>query len=246
MAHIVLTNNDLLKEITKWHILKYINFPDIFLNIICNDNNIYYLSWLLTDKYLTFEMLNIMVQNVLPDISALQDLPGVNITSFTEYVLWVTKSFKLFLHIITNYEDERKIILNSKIFEQDTTLRVLNGNLKSLRQKLDLVKIYQEVGMLPKQLPIVHEYMGPHKMGSGFGNVCYETSLWYENDILTDVLWKNKNKGDTYKNEMIIAPGLEGYNSKKYRSVKEICDKPDRNCNHIIYNFGDFIKIIKT
>jgi hypothetical protein len=64
LAYFVFTNDELLKEITKWHILKYIHFPSIFLEKLCDDKNIGKLKWLFDDKYVTIESLNTFSNNL--------------------------------------------------------------------------------------------------------------------------------------------------------------------------------------
>ena len=76
----VFTNNDLLKEITKWHILEYINdsrvqnvikYPNNntyggiskaialkIINLLSQDKNLTKLTWLLNDKHITIEILD--------------------------------------------------------------------------------------------------------------------------------------------------------------------------------------------
>jgi len=81
----VFTNNDLLKEITKWHILEYINdsriqnvikYPENntyggiskaialkIINLLSQDKNLTKLTWLLNDKYITIEILDIFTKH---------------------------------------------------------------------------------------------------------------------------------------------------------------------------------------
>ncbi len=58
IGHIIFTNNDILKQITKWHILDYLNDEEHLINILCQDKNIDNLIWLLCDKYITVDILN--------------------------------------------------------------------------------------------------------------------------------------------------------------------------------------------
>ena len=54
----VLTNNDLLKEITKWHILDHLNNHEKLIKILCQDKNIDNLIFILKEKYITFDILD--------------------------------------------------------------------------------------------------------------------------------------------------------------------------------------------
>ncbi len=58
LAYEVLTNNDLLFEITKWHIFDYYSDHKKFINIICRDKNINKLVWLINNNYITINQLN--------------------------------------------------------------------------------------------------------------------------------------------------------------------------------------------
>ncbi len=63
-AYEVLTNNDLLFEITKWHIFDYYNDHKKFINIISKDKNINKLVWLINNNYVTINQLNEMTVNL--------------------------------------------------------------------------------------------------------------------------------------------------------------------------------------
>ena len=58
------TNNDMLFEITKWHIIPYIHFPEIFLEKLCKYDNPRIIQWLLADKYVTIDTLNKYVKYI--------------------------------------------------------------------------------------------------------------------------------------------------------------------------------------
>jgi hypothetical protein len=106
-AYYTLTNKDLLKEITKWHISQYIHFPDIFIDIICNEKNINQTKWLLSEKYITpTSLFNQMKPQLINHIHI------NNIHSFIQYLFFSNNTYKLFLHIFNNYECERNVFLN--------------------------------------------------------------------------------------------------------------------------------------
>lgn len=62
----VFTNTNLLKEITKWHIIEYLNTPKI-IKVLMRDTNIEKLHSLLIDKYITFDDLNDLTNKYLID-----------------------------------------------------------------------------------------------------------------------------------------------------------------------------------
>ncbi len=118
-AYSVLTNNDLLNEITKWHILPYINFPDIFLDIISSDININKLDFLITESHVTIDMLNNFVKQLAPYLQMpySQYATKIYIDSFIKYVLFYKKCPKLFIYIFNNFKTERDSLIDSKILE---------------------------------------------------------------------------------------------------------------------------------
>lgn len=283
VIYTALTNNDLFKEITKWHVLKYIQYPDIFLDLISHDDNLFYLQWLLENKYTTISTLNDIIRNVY-DKRSIAYHPGnqafgkevlnhFTINTFVEYVLLYTKSFKIFMYIFKNFNEDREIILNSGILRGRDAQYFLRSNLNGFDKKMDLVRIYQFVGMLPEQLPIVNRH-------NSWMHVPHETSLYQENDIIIDVIWKTRDKDEiweefidkehgikkeeslnTKKRDSIFkcinstpdksehpeeSPTILKYNPvTKYANCKHLCDRPDENCNIIVNNFGDFIKLIQ-
>lgn len=154
-AYCVLTNEDLLREITKWHILKYISFPDIFLSIVTDDKNIHQLKFLLRDKFVTFESLFKMLKPQLDhhdDYNKNFNIKSpVNIGSFIEYLFWKADSFELFKYIFNNYDDERNKILNLDILKTSPLKSIMacaNFNQKDIwMKKLNLIMVYKELDM---------------------------------------------------------------------------------------------------
>ncbi len=125
-AYNVLKNNDLLHEITKWHILSYINFPDIFLDIISSDININKLDWLLSESYITIDMLNTFVTKLVPYLYLFsKGGKKVYIDSFISYVLFYKKCPKIFIYIFNNFKTERDTLIDSKILELEETQKYL-------------------------------------------------------------------------------------------------------------------------
>jgi len=286
LAYNVLTNEDILKEITKWHIFDYVQYPDIFLDIICNENNIYKLDWLLTNKYVTFGILDKYVREIIKPLQKVNNIiiPHIPINSFIEYVLIFKKSFKVFMYIFKNFETERNIILQSKIFEIPEIQYHLRSNLNSFAKKMELVNIYQYLRMLPDTLPRIYRDL----LGK-FPGIYYETCILCENDGREDIQWRNmkdkeelenivaefnkNSQKDDLANQNIptgisddsnlyygivandyqlnggnmISPLVNIYNKcNKYRRANNLCDYPDRNCEIVIGNFSDFIKLIKV
>jgi len=285
LAYNALTNEDILKEITKWYIFDYIQYPDIFLDIICNENNIYKLDWLLTNKYITFKILDKYVSEVLKPLYKINDIsiPHIPINSFIEYVLLFKKSFKVFMYIFKNFETERNIILQSKILEIPEIQYHLRSNLNSFAKKMELVNIYQYLRMLPEILPRVYRDL----LGK-FPGIYYETCILCENDGREDIQWQNmkdkeelenivaefnkNSQKDNLANQNIptgisdddnfysgavpwdfrwnnndIDSMFNTYNKcNKYRKANNLCDCPDRNCEIVIGDFSDFIKLIEV
>ena len=124
----ILTNNDLLHEITKWHILPYINFPDIFLDIISNDDNINKLEWLFTESYITIELLNDYVKKVTAYLLLSNNYQHKYMETFIEYILFYKKCPKMFVYIFNKFKNEREIFINSKILEMEKIQKYLKDN----------------------------------------------------------------------------------------------------------------------
>ncbi len=217
-AYQVLTTNELLREITKHHILQYINFPDMFIDKICIEDT-YYLEWLLRDKYVTYESLSDYVKEitfVAPKV-LLAYLNNVDyVSSFLEYVLFIKKSPKLVLCLINNFHNikqELQIILQNEN-NQDYVINYI----KDFEQLFDAVNIK------------LNDYSEDiNKMG--FPNVCNQ------NKHKNNHLYKDRNKslGDF---------GISGIDNGgnavfKYDECVTFCDNP--NCGTIIKDFNHFV-----
>lgn len=229
-AYQVLTTNELLREITKHHILQYINFPDMFIDKICIEDT-YYLEWLLRDKYVSFDMLNDYVKEITkiatntilaygnpmaiygnPTIPALLD--GVN--TFLEYILFIKKSPKIVLRLTNkfhNIKQELQIILQN----EDNQDYVINY-IKDFEQLFDAVNIK------------LNDYSEDiNKMG--FPNVCNQ------NKHKNNHLYKDRNKS-------MGGFGIGGIDNGgnavfKYDECVTFCDNP--NCGTIIKDFNHFV-----
>jgi hypothetical protein len=218
-AYCVLTNTDLLREITKWHILKYMAFPDIFIGIITNDKSIYQMKFLLRDKFVTLESLFKMLKPQLDHhndyYKNLNIKSPVKISSFIEYLFWKEDSFELFKYIFNNYENERNKILNLDILKSSplkTIMKCANFNQKDIWvKKINLIMVYKELDMSEPVFQGSVNTMSPpifHQDGS-----------------------------------LIIQP--EGYaGNETSRNFDIICDAPDRNCGKTIKNFSHMLKYI--
>ncbi len=123
-AYFILSNDDLLKEITKWHILQYLQFPNIFLEKLCDDKNIEKIKWLFLEGLVTIESLNKCVQDTFIHVN---DYGGnvenflliVEMKTFIDYILFYKKCPKVFMYIIDNFKNERDNFITSELFKID-------------------------------------------------------------------------------------------------------------------------------
>lgn len=178
-AYLVLTNKDLLGEITKWHILKYMGFPDIFISIITDDKNIHQMKFLLKDKFVTLESLFKMLK---PQLDHHDDYykninvkTPVKIGSVIEYLFWKEDSFELFKYIFNNYPDEKEKILNLDILTSSplkTIMQCANFNQKDIwTKKLNLIMVYKELDMSQPDFPPALAFGQPIGIGQYEGHV---------------------------------------------------------------------------
>ncbi len=125
-AYFILSNDDLLKEITKWHILQYLQFPNIFLEKLCDDKNIDKIKWLFLEGFITIESLNKCVQDTfvhVNDYGVNNDndmgisLLMVEMKTFIDYILFYKKCPKVLMYIIDNFKSERDNFIMSESFK---------------------------------------------------------------------------------------------------------------------------------
>lgn len=133
-AYQVLTTNELLREITKFHILQYINFPDMFIDKICTDD-VYYIKWLLADNYVTFDTLD----NYVKDIS--------DVSTFMEYILFIKKSTPMILFLANNYVNMN--IELSRLLKDDIFGNNVNKDFMNNFSEQDKNKIFEIVNISP-------------------------------------------------------------------------------------------------
>lgn len=141
LAYYILTENNLLKEITKWYILQYIHFPDVFLDKICDDRNIDKVKELLKNGHITIDLLNNFVADVfsqyyygLPDINGLPNVQIAKLNYFIEYILLYKSCPQLLTYILDKYPYEQQIIINSEIFKSREIM--VNGHLEEFNPTL--------------------------------------------------------------------------------------------------------------
>lgn len=109
--YIVLTNPNLLKEITKWHIIEHLNNPKI-IKILSNENNIEKFHSLLLDKYITLDDLDNLTSQYLTNKNIKYTM------SFFEYTHYVNspKLINYFINIIkynnVNLQIDKNILSN--------------------------------------------------------------------------------------------------------------------------------------
>ncbi len=123
-AYFILSNDDLLKEITKWHILQYLQFPNIFLEKLCDDKNIEKIKWLFLEGLVTIESLNKCVQDTfihVNDYGANTEnyFLMVEMKTFIDYILFYKKCPKVFMYIIDKFKSERDNFITSELFKVD-------------------------------------------------------------------------------------------------------------------------------
>lgn len=177
----VLTNNDLLKEITKWYALDHLHSCK-FINILCRDENIEKLTWLLNDKHTTINELNKLTARrtgyILPILYAgvpKKELKFYENMDFFDYA-YIANSKKIiqyFSHdvenIYTRLDDEIYNILKyMKIFLDNNykdhhnddgplfAVNNLNGN-ENINLFINFMKFYNN---LPQE-NILTEYVSP-------------------------------------------------------------------------------------
>ena len=141
IAYYVLTDFDLLKEITKWHILQYIHFPDIFLNKFCNDTIIDKVKWLFESKYVNINLLNNFVKNIFAQDyyafppNAFGNPIGnpiestIQVNSFMEYILLYKSCPEIVEYVLNKYPNEKKLLIDSKLLEKKEVQIYLQNNL---------------------------------------------------------------------------------------------------------------------
>lgn len=83
LAYMILTNNDLLYEITKWYILEHIDDHKKFIDIICKDKNIVKLVWLLDNNFITIDKINQITQQLTKKFTGIH-----NNLSFFDYAYY--------------------------------------------------------------------------------------------------------------------------------------------------------------
>ena len=147
VAYRILINEDMLKEITKWHILQYIHFPSVFLEKLCDDMFIDKLKWLLNDKLVTVDLLNAFVRDIFTEYYKKPSMDNyiifIEIKSFIEYLLYFKFCPKMFWLIFNNFPLERDDLLASKNLE----LEEVQIHLKQHFSDFDL--LYKNAGIVP-------------------------------------------------------------------------------------------------
>jgi hypothetical protein len=93
IARDVLTNNDLLRYITQWHILP---LPKNIINILSQDKNIIRLIWLLNDRHITMEELDKLTQKHTT-------IPGKSTNEFFEKLSFLEYAYFINSKNIMNY-----------------------------------------------------------------------------------------------------------------------------------------------
>lgn len=98
VIYLVLTNNDLLKEITKWHILDHLDNDELLIKILCQEKNIDNLMWLLNKNYITMDILDKSAKLHIPKLNYFDHAPSfldlayfVNNSKITKYFNYDTK-----------------------------------------------------------------------------------------------------------------------------------------------------------
>jgi hypothetical protein len=118
----VLTNTHLLMEITKWHIFHYFyNNKKQFINIICQTKNYDKLNWLINNNYITYNLLDKIVQQLLPKSNY--------ITTFSQYAYFCDNKHFPFpdINIEINFESYEfiklyNILPSNNIFNEEELL----------------------------------------------------------------------------------------------------------------------------
>ncbi len=121
IGYIVFTNNDILKQITKWHILEYLNDRERLINILCQDKNMDHLIWLLYDKYITTDTLNSATTEFLSKLNYFSQKPlfldyayFANSPKITTYFKYDTKYNmdlnKYMQNVFENLQDNKNFI----------------------------------------------------------------------------------------------------------------------------------------
>jgi hypothetical protein len=179
----------------------------------------------------------------------------------------------VFIHIFNNFEGQKNAFIKSGLLEHDHIQYHLRSNLCDLAKKMELVYILQQCRILPEKIPIMKDVDVRNREGKIQG-IFYETCLYHSDDVLVDVLWKNKDINDKFESitleqykkenqdkvipvsndETSILQGStiftqfghhpENNISRSNYRLAYACDKPDRNCGISVNNFGDFMKLI--
>ena len=272
LAYVTIRTDELLKEITKWHILQYLQYPNVFLEKLCIDKNIDKLKWLLTDKLITINLLDEFVKNTFtqnyddfynqPNYSEHEEfIINIEMNTFINYILFVKKCPKMLVYIYNTFSDVKKdfILLLESAVRQPSGSNKFQQYLKTYFSKEDL-----EIMNINFKPIIPYKY--DTKIGIKVIDENIDPSLFEKNDLATIFresenvmfylpwngcygydknrwLYDNKQLNAKLKNEQNDNGGfITGLNNN---------DKPDylssfydNNTKTRLNNFGEFINLM--